>query len=177
MDVYREMVDRHADGAVFVELGTFQGRSAAFMAETIKNSGKHIQFYTVDNHDFYRSMSPHELKQNGIIDKYSLSIEDVRRNLAPLADYVEIVQANSWEGIPGVETVDFCWVDASHEYEACYKDLVYWLPRAKIIGGDDFSFEGVNRAVNELAPQHSVRPSRYEKGQLLWLCDPNPYYD
>lgn len=176
-DVYREAVEKAKDGDVFVELGTFQGKSAAFMAETIKNSKKKIKFYTVDNHDFYRSMTPEEKAGNGVGEGFDLSIEDVKRNLAPLKGYVEIVQANSWEGIPGVEKVDFCWVDASHEYSGCKKDLEYWLSRARVIGGDDYGFAGVRQAVEELAPKRTIRESTQNAGQLLWILDPNPYFN
>ena len=175
-DIYRQAVENGKDGDVFVEVGTFLGRSAAFMAEHIKLSGKKIKFYTLDNHAFYSQMTDHERQQNNVSGAFEYTVEDVRKNLSPLKGYVEIVVGNSWDGIPGVEKCDFCWVDASHEYEACKKDLAYWLPRAKVIGGDDYGFEGVNRAVNELAKGFELIESSQNRGQYLWILNPNPYY-
>lgn len=175
-DVYRDAVKNGKDGDVFVELGTYLGKSAAFMAELIRDSGKKIKFYTVDNHKFYRGMTDYELEQNGVCGPHGHTYEDVVANLEPLKGYVEIVVGNSWDGIPGVDRCDFCWVDASHEYESCHKDLVHWLPRSKIIGGDDFGFSGVRRAVEELAPKRKVIDSIQNPGQQLWILNPNPYY-
>lgn len=169
-DVYEKAVSKAKDGDVFVELGTFRGRSTAFMAETIKESGKKIKFYTLDNHDFYRGMTPEEREHNNVAGGFDFTIEDVKRNLAPLADYVTVCKGESWEGIEGVDRVDFCWIDASHEYEAVKKDLAYWLPRSKVIGGDDYGFYGVRKAVTEL----NVPIYATESGG--WLLDPNPFY-
>jgi hypothetical protein len=167
-DLYRQAVEQGRDGDVFVELGTFLGRSAAFMAETIKDSGKKIRFYTVDNHNFYRDMNEADRLENGIFNQLDHTIEDVKKNLEPLKDYVTIVQANSWEGIPGVDVVDWCFIDAGHDYERVKKDLDYWVPRSRIIGGDDWGFSGVRNAVKELG-------GKPETGQF-WMFNPNPFF-
>jgi hypothetical protein len=169
-DIYLEMIDRAKDGAVFVELGTWHGRSAAFMAEAIKLSGKSIKFYTVDNHRFYDDMPDDWRSTNGIgWERGTFSLDMVKKNLEPLKDYVEIVNNLSWEPIPGVTEVDFCWIDASHEYEDVRRDILYWLPRSKIIGGDDYGFVGVRKAVTELCPK--------ARALQFWMLDPNPYYE
>lgn len=166
-DIYRQAVDDAKDGDVFVELGTFLGRSAAFMAETIKDSGKKIKFYTVDDHNFYRGLDDDKRRELRI-ENFTHTIDTVKENLSPLSGFVEIVAGTSWEGIPGVETCDFCWIDASHDYEMVKKDIEYWLPRSRVIGGDDYGFEGVKKAVDELIVGAEV-------GQH-WLLNPNPYF-
>jgi Methyltransferase domain len=171
-EIYLAMVSRAKDGAVFVELGTWLGKSAAFMAEAIKLSGKDIRFYTVDSFKFYDDKTDEWRLANNITwPRGTYTSLDTGRNLAPLKDYVSIVPGRSWFGIPmwDDEMVDFCWVDASHEYQDVRRDLEYWLPRSKIIGGDDYGFEGVRQAVDELAP-------RAKTGQF-WMLDPNPYYE
>ena len=49
--LYREAVERAGDGAHFVEIGAWLGRSTAFMAEHIDKSGKKITFDAVDTWD------------------------------------------------------------------------------------------------------------------------------
>ena len=49
VDIYSEQVRRAQDGAVFVELGAWKGRSTSFMGVEIHNSNKRIKFYAVDH--------------------------------------------------------------------------------------------------------------------------------
>jgi hypothetical protein len=46
--VYSNMVNSHNDGAHFVEVGAFYGKSSAYMAVEIANSNKKIKFDVVD---------------------------------------------------------------------------------------------------------------------------------
>src|ERR1051326_2430611 len=46
--VYREQVKNAKNGQVFVEVGAYKGKSAAFMAVENHNSGKQIEFHVVD---------------------------------------------------------------------------------------------------------------------------------
>jgi hypothetical protein len=83
-------------------------------------------------------------------------------------EYVTIVKQDSWKPISGVTSCDFCFVDASHEYQDVKNDLEYWLPRSKVIYGDDYGWDGVRQAVTEMCPD--AIPGHF------WSLDPNPYY-
>jgi hypothetical protein len=48
-DIYREAITRAEDGAVFVEIGAFKGKSGAFAGVEILNSGKKIMLNLVDH--------------------------------------------------------------------------------------------------------------------------------
>jgi hypothetical protein len=54
------------------------------------------------------------------------------------------------------ESLDFCFIDASHAYEDVKADILAWLPKIKPSGFlflHDFGlFDGVTRAVQELFP-------------------------
>ena len=63
VEVFREQVKQAKDGAVFVELGTYLGKSAACIAELIRDSGKAIRFYTVDDYRDHPMIPPHTLSQ------------------------------------------------------------------------------------------------------------------
>lgn len=167
--IYQEMIDRAKDGDVFVELGTFLGDSALDVGKRIRESGKDIKFYTVDYFNFYREKPEEWIKQHNLTSWIGCTYEMALEKLEPVKDYVTVVKQNSWEPIKGVNWVDFCWIDASHEYEDVYRDIEYWLPRSKVIGGDDYGFDGVRRAVSELCIGAQTND--------FWLLDPNIYYD
>ena len=46
--LYRRMVEGAKDGSLFIEIGSWKGRSASFMGVEIANSGKKIDFWCVD---------------------------------------------------------------------------------------------------------------------------------
>jgi hypothetical protein len=47
-ELYKSQVNKAIDGSHFVEVGSWKGRSSAFMAVEIINSGKKIKFDCVD---------------------------------------------------------------------------------------------------------------------------------
>ena len=45
-------------------------------------------------------------------------------------------------------SLDFVFLDASHEYKDVKDDIEHWLPKVKIggtLGGDDMNWKGVGR--------------------------------
>jgi hypothetical protein len=156
-DLYRSFVEQAEDGAVFVELGTYLGHSAACMAELIRDSGKKIRFYTVDDY-----------LDHPVIPKHYMS--QTTANLRELLPWVSIVVGPSNRRIPGVDRVDFCWIDAAHDTESVLNDIACWAPISQAIGGDDYTIDGVGHAVRSSFTLYEV--------QLIgrgWLVARNPY--
>ena len=61
-------------------------------------------------------------------------------------------------------SLDFVYIDASHEYEDVKTDILSWVPKVKVgglVAGHDIGCEGVKRAVDELNV-------KYETGQTDW---------
>lgn len=136
--------------SIFVELGTWKGKSAAYMAVEIANSRKPIRFYTVDT--FQGSDEPAH-HADPVIQQGRLE-EVARKNLAPVAKYVTVVKRDSAEFASefGDESVDFVFIDAGHTYELVTADIDAWWPKLKpggIMAGDDFTWDGVHKAVYE----------------------------
>src|SRR5689334_683524 len=52
-DLYAWQVSIHGDGAQFVEVGSWLGKSTCYMASAIASSGKRIHFYAVDVWDVH----------------------------------------------------------------------------------------------------------------------------
>ena len=48
-DIYRTAIDTASNGAVFVEIGAYKGKSGAFAGVEILNSGKNITLILVDH--------------------------------------------------------------------------------------------------------------------------------
>lgn len=161
LDVYREAVERApADRlSTFVEVGCWKGRSAAFMAVEIANSGKPIDLYCVDVWAGKATWKePHGL---GACREHSLVNDpDIERiyeifveNLKPFP-FVHPMRMCSLEGATHFVpfTVDFVMLDGSHDYEDVKVDIGAWSPTLKaagVLAGDDYSWPGVWRAVHE----------------------------
>lgn len=68
---------------------------------------------------------------------------------------VVVLKGQSWEQAEFVDdrSLDFAFIDASHDYDSVIKDLRAWTPKVKIRGwmcGHDIKSPGVTKAVVEL---------------------------
>lgn len=152
-ELYSKMVNRFSDGSKFVEIGSWKGRSAAFMAVEIINSGKKIQFDCVDNWEFISGLQ-NDIEQhlfgNDIYSEFLHNIEPVNHVINP-------VKSISWEAANQYEdsSLDFIFIDAAHDYVSVKKDILAWLPKLKkdgVIAGHDYTDDhpGVIKAVDEV---------------------------
>jgi len=156
-DVYDAAVEECRDGAVFVEVGVWMGRSAAYMASRIAESGKKIRFFAIDNFEGTLSEEAH-VKALKLLKEQGLTLEEAcKRNLQAcgLNHLVRIVKEESYLAAENFanESVDFCMIDASHEYRFVKRDIEAWLPKIKpggVIAGDDLDEPGVRKAVKEV---------------------------
>jgi predicted O-methyltransferase YrrM len=156
-DVYDTAVKEAHDDAVFVEVGTWMGRSAAYMATKIQESGKKIRFFAVDNFEGSPGEEVHAKALAALREQGTDLESSCRKNLQDcgLDKYVRIVRDESWIAAEGFAdgSVDFCMIDASHEYRFVKRDIEAWLPKIKpggVIAGDDLDEPGVKRAVKEV---------------------------
>lgn len=157
-DVFSEAVQKGKDGDLFVEIGTWKGASTAYMGVEILNSGKKIKFDAIDCFCGLKAEN----------DYYTLTevYDEAVNNLKPLIDLnvLTLIKAYSPEISSNYEdeSIFFCFIDGSHEYEHVKSDIKAWLPKVKkggIIAGHDFyginhpgygkDHIGVFRAVDE----------------------------
>jgi predicted O-methyltransferase YrrM len=153
--VYRDAVATAHPHSLFVEIGVWKGGSTAFMGVEIVNSGKPITFHAIDT--FLGS------KEHGNIENF---YEEAKQNLSPLLDRgaLTLIQGHSHEVVHQYpdESIDFLFIDGSHEYEDVKKDLLLWLPKVKhggIIAGHDYdpAWLGVVQAVNEVIGKDHIK--------------------
>ena len=151
--LYQQMVKEAGPLAHFVEVGAWKGRSAAYMAVEIANSGKNIKFDVVDT---WQGSLEHQTDPS--ITNDTLYLEFLA-NMKPAEDYYTARRMPSLEAAESYPdgSLDFVLIDASHEYADVRADILAWLPKIRpggTLAGDDYNWPGVKQAVNELLTYH-----------------------
>lgn len=172
--LYREMVaaapaDRPS---VFVEIGSWNGQSAAFMGVEIINSGKPIFFHCVDT---FKGSDEEEHKADAAVKSGSLE-EMFRANLMPVSGYmgesfvVHPMTSVEAAGIFTPKVIDFLFLDASHDYQSVRDDIHAWRPKIKpggVMAGHDWWNKGVRHAVEHSFTNEMVHLF-VSMEQLIW---------
>lgn len=174
---YIEAVQAVPDGGTMVEIGSWFGRSFAFLAVEAINSGKRLNLFAVDTWKGAPSqpalMETVE-KLGGDIyqhfcDNMIPALGKWKANLLPNYLFGGLVNLSflRMESVQAVKTfadesVDFVFIDADHDYEHCAEDIRNWSKKLKpggILAGHDYydAFPGVMQAVQELVPDREVR--------------------
>lgn len=142
--LYSEIVQRFPSGSKFAEVGVWKGKSAAYMCVEIANSGKDIEFYCIDN---WLGSVEHQ----GNEDLPRL-FEIFTENMKPVENYYTAMRMNSLDAVKNFEneSLDFVFIDASHEYEDVKNDIAAWIPKVKnggILAGHDFHHSPIKQAL------------------------------
>lgn len=156
-DAYDLLYDQVSEGGVVVEIGTYLGKSAAYLAMRIRDGRKVIHFFTVDHFQQGESSYPQTLA--------NLAAADVLCQVTVLQ--MESAAAAALFKDSGVDAV---WIDGCHDYEAVKRDIELWLPKtSRFIGGHDYTdqWPGVKSAVDE------IFPNARKGGISWWLHDLN----
>jgi cephalosporin hydroxylase len=151
-NLYSEMVSR-VDSGVFVEVGSWKGRSASFMGVEIINSKKAISLFCVDT---WLGSSEH---QNMDCVRNNTLYEEFLSNISPINDVITPLRMPSLEAsrLFDDESIEFIFLDASHDYDDVLADIKAWYPKVKsggVIAGHDYypngeHWQGVMKAVKE----------------------------
>ena len=152
--IYRSVVDIFPSGSTFVEVGSWKGKSAAFMAVEIANAEKHIEFWCIDRWD-------------EVPDLYSTW----RINMGPLKQYHHEMKSDSVKASKTVdnECLDFVFIDTSPIYKDVREDIKAWIPKVRpggIIAGNHYEngYDGVVKAVDE-----NLKGKEFDVYQNCWI--------
>ena len=148
----------------FVEVGSWKGKSAAFMAVEIINSGKNIKFDCVDTWEGSDNESSHlvdeDVMAGTLYDAFINAMKPVEEHYTPIRA-ASVEAANLYED----GSLDFVFIDADHSYESVKADIAAWAPKVRqggLIAGHDFNpanpTGGVERAVLEAYPDAQPLP-------------------
>ena len=152
--LYAEMVKRYPAG-IFVELGSWKGRSTAFLGVEAINADTGIRIHAVDVwSDDISGGAKKTMVEQGLTGNtlYDLFIE----NVAPVSSVITPMRMTTVQAASHFAdgSVDFVFVDADHSYEACKQDIHAWLRKMKhggVLAGHDYGWAGtVQRAVHDV---------------------------
>lgn len=149
----------------FVEIGSFQGKSACWLGVEILNSGKPVELNCVDSWKY-----PDEIQGAEHRHAFTRNTMPIREALGDRFRVWPIDSLGAAECF-GDESVDVVFIDGDHHYDAVLADISAWWPKLRVGGfmaGDDFMMSDVCRAVVE-----QFAPSGY----ILchgWTTNPAP---
>ena len=150
---YSSLVEQAKDGYHFVEVGTWKGKSACYMAVEIINSKKKIRFDCVDTWmGNGRSLTDivHEpllRVPDGLYNHFLENIKDVQHVINPIRK-PSLEAANLYAD----NTLNCVFIDAAHDYKNVFSDVKAWLPKIKsggILAGHDFKLKSVEQALKD----------------------------
>jgi predicted O-methyltransferase YrrM len=157
-NLYSSIVREFPSGSKFIEVGSWKGKSSSYMAVEIANSGKNIEFMCVDTWEG-------SVEHQGYEDLKNL-YDIFKSNMKPVEDYYTAIRAKSLDAVNlfADNSLDFVFIDASHEYEDVKNDILAWYPKVRnggILAGHDYFdngcvFPGVYKAVNEVFTDFEV---------------------
>ncbi len=122
--------------AVFVEVGSWGGHSASYIANTVKALGGHL--YCIDHWKGNEGTSLHQTAEEYDVYKmFETGLKD-----AGLWEYITPMKMDSLTASKEFEdkSVDLVFLDADHRYDQFMDDLKAWYPKIKdggIICGHD----------------------------------------
>lgn len=158
-DVYKAFVLTAPAKCHFVEVGAWYGKSSAFMAVEIANSGKQITFDVVDH---WKGSWEHQ-EGGPAADANVVQDQDIfehfSKNIAPARAFINPIKLDSQTAAARYkdDSLDLVFLDAAHDFADVTADLNAWFPKVRtqgIIAGHDFtaSWPGVVRAVRSFPP-------------------------
>lgn len=148
--LYSEFIKDIPNDSIFVEVGSWKGKSTAYLGVEIINSGKNIKCYAVDTWEgsLEHTDDPY-VKTNRLYPLFLANIQQVSSVVSPIRKPSVEAAAEFEDG-----SIDIVFIDACHEYPCVRADIDAWLPKVKkggIISGHDYYWgeHGVKKAVDE----------------------------
>jgi len=158
--IYKDMVKQASDGDLFVEIGSFKGKSTAFMCVEIANSLKNIKFDCIDP---MVPLSHYEVSaQNQPEEWKDYNVESFKERLKPVEKYYTLHQMTSAEAakLYNDKSIDFLMIDGDHAYEAIKQDITNFFPKIRsggLIAGDDAFDATVAKAAIDAANELGLK--------------------
>lgn len=143
---YSWVANKLKNGDTFVEIGSWIGQSAVFMAENIRRKNLNVKFYTID---FFDTMpmkdASYEVKTE--IAREKKIFETYLENTAHVKDYIITIIGDSKEVYKQFEneSIDYLFIDGDHTHEGFAIDIKLWYPKVKwggIVSGHDYIWGG-----------------------------------
>lgn len=139
---------------IMVEVGSFTGESTEMFAK----SGKFSSITAVDAWD--NSVASKDF--DGCDMSLAEQLFVLRTYRYPCVRRIRNLSTNA-SFLFDKHSIDFIYIDADHEYESVYQDILHWLPKVRpggFIGGHDYNIDypGVKRAVLDFFDNFKLYP-------------------
>ena len=163
--LYTRVVNEALNDSKFVEIGSWRGKSSAYMAVEIKNSSKNISFYCVDT---WEGSKEHKKM---VCVKHNTLFNEFIANIKPVEDIITPIKMDSLQAALTFEdnSLDFIFIDASHDYKSVKQDLEAWYPKLKptgVFAGHDYTWGDVKGAVDEFSLNNNLS---VEVDNVSWI--------
>lgn len=139
---------KNLNNCTFIEIGTWLGKSTAYLASLIRKYNKNIKLYGVDTFEGEKSCEFHVNKvqesDGTIFNEFWQNMVDLELNY-----YVHPVISKSTNCLSKIKekNIGFIFIDGAHDYNSVYQDLEYLYPHVLnggLIAGHDYNSECKN---------------------------------
>ena len=175
--LYDTAVAQAPNGARFVEVGAWLGRSTAYMGQRIVESGKRISFDAVDTWDGGTDAPENSILRVELAKQTEPIYDQFIRNMEAcgLKETVRPVRCDSPKAAEGYEdgSLDFVFIDGDHTQAKVAADLEAWWPKVKVGGrmaGHDIIQPGVEAAVQSFCQSKGLS---YYRENWSWVVEKN----
>lgn len=165
-DVYDQAVAEAHDGDTLVEVGTFLGKSAAYMAERILEARKSVTFFAVDSWDpkqyanWWIDVRQDPPSPWPVEELYGMPLNKAFSHCIHAVGAQRLIVPFRSPSVQGAtrfhdQSLSFVFIDANHLYDGISADISAWAPKIKpggILAGHDYrtkAWPDVTRAVDE----------------------------
>ncbi len=159
-DIYDLAIKKANNGDLFLEVGCFMGKSAAYLLQKIKESDKRIRVWVIDIFEAECGHHNDLIKENG----GGTLLEIFKKNMAQLGFKPNTMIGKSNEQYKNIsdESFSMIFIDAAHDYESVKADLNNFYPKLKsggIFAGHDYGEKscGVGQAVDEFVKENNLK--------------------
>lgn len=160
-EVYDLAIATARNGGSLVEVGSWLGRSMAYLAIQAAASGKNLKLHAVDTW----KGSPSEPEHLRRVDELGGDLlPHFMRNMRAggIDELVTPIQSPSVQAAQRFadESLDFVFIDGEHLFESVVQDIRAWLPKVRpggVLAGHDVDRLSVQAAVQDRLPWSEVR--------------------
>lgn len=171
-EIYQRIAVLVKDGDTIVEVGSWLGKSAIYMANELKKNNKDVRFFCID---IWEGITGDDIV-DGIMKANGGSVMDIFTSNVQLCGMSDVINPIKMDSVKSSDqfvdgSVAFCFIDALHTYEAVKNDVKAWLPKIKkggYIGGHDADRPCVQKALNEV-----LGNKWYSESPRSWLYHKN----
>jgi predicted O-methyltransferase YrrM len=139
-----------------IEIGTWLGKSAFFMAKMLPEDGR---LYAIDHWQgdgFIKMHGRHNERLENLYHRFLSNLYQVQ-----LENKIIPIRMNSQEAVQAIDVgADLIYIDASHKEKDVYQDILAWWKKLNpngILCGDDYKWKSVQNATQKAAKELGVQ--------------------